>query len=306
MSTLHQTADEYLTVRRALGFKLADHGRFLDDLIDHLERAGASTITTQLALDWAMQTPGREMRVKRMSVARGFARYLQTLDPACEVPPTGLLPQRIGRISPYLYSEAEIAALLAATATIRCPLRALTFRTIIGLLTVSGIRIGELIKLDRVDVDLTDGIVTIRDGKFGASRELPLHPSTVTALERYAQARDQQWPRPSSPAFFLSATGTRLIHSNVWKTFQELLLEAGITAPSGRRRPRMHDLRHGFAVSTLISWYRDSADVPAYMPRLTTYLGHATPSSTYWYLQAAPELLALAASRLEQRRESQP
>jgi integrase/recombinase XerD len=306
MSSLHRLAEEYLTLRRALGFTLATHGRLLSDLIDHLERAGASTITTRLAIEWAMRSGGREMRVKRMSVARGFARYLQTLDPACEVPPAGLLPKGVRRIDPHLYSEAEIALLLTATATLRSPLRAATYRTLIGLLTVSGIRIGEALKLDRVDVDLADGIVTVRDGKFGATRQLPLHPSTVTALEQYARARDQRWPHPSSQAFFLSATGTRLFHTNVYKTFQDLLLEAGIAAAPGRRRPRIHDLRHGFAVSTLIDWYRAGADVPASMPRLTTYLGHATPESTYWYLQAAPELLALAASILKQREEPQP
>ena len=244
MSSLHQTAEEYLTVRRALGFKLADHGRFLTDLIDYLQRSGASTITTRLALDWAMQSPGSEMRVKRLSVARGFARYLHALDPACEVPPTGLLPIRIRRTSPYLYSEQEIASLLEATAALRSPLRALTYRTMIGLLAVSGMRIGEVLRLDRVDVDLADGIVTVRDGKFGATRELPLHLSTVTALDRYAHARDQRWAHPSSPAFFLSATGTRLLHTNVYSTFQDLLLQAGIAASPGRRRPRIHDLRH--------------------------------------------------------------
>ncbi len=163
MSSLHQAAEEYVTVRRALGFKLADHGRYLTDLIDSLERAGARTITTPLALSWAMQSPSREMRVKRMAVARGFARYLQTLDPACAVPPTGLLPRRTRRTRPYLYAEAEIGALLAATATLRPPLRALTYRTIIGLLTVSGMRIGELLKLDRADVDVIEGVVTVRE-----------------------------------------------------------------------------------------------------------------------------------------------
>jgi len=244
MSSLHQAAEEYLSVRRALGFKLAVYDRLLAGLIDHLERAGASTITTRLALDWALQSPGSERRVKRMSLARGFARYLQALDPACEVPPTGLLPRRVGRTSPYLYSEAEIASLLAATATLRSPLRALTYHTMIGLLAVSGMRIGEVLKLDRVDVDLAEGILTIHDGKFGATRELPLHPSTVSALERYARVRDQRWGHPSSPAFFLSATGTRLFHTNVYGTFQDLLLAAAITAPAGRRRPRIHDLRH--------------------------------------------------------------
>ncbi len=302
MISLHQAAEEYLTVRRALGFKLADYDRLLSDLIDYLERAGASTITTRLALDWALQSSGTERRVKRMSVARGFTRYLQTLDPVCEVPPAGLLPRRLGRTSPYLYSEAEIAA----TSTLRSPLRALTYHTMIGLLAVSGMRIGEALKLDRVDLDLADGILTIRDGKFGATRALPLHPSTVTALERYARARAQRWEHQSSAAFFLSATGTRLFHTNVHRTFQTLLRAAGITATPGRRRPRIHDLRHVFAVTTLIGWYRDGTDVSAYMPRLTTYLGHATPESTYWYLQAAPQLLALAADRLKQREKTQP
>ncbi len=146
----------------------------------------------------------------------------------------------------------------------------------------------------------------LREGKFGASRELPLHPRTVTALQRYAHARDQHWPHPSSPAFFPSARGTRLIHTNVYKTFQELLLESGIAAPPGRRHPRIHDLRHVFAVSTLIGWYREGTDVPASMPRLTTYLGHATPASTYWYMQAAPELLTHAAGRLPQREVTHP
>lgn len=303
---LHQAAEEYLTVRRALGFKLATHGRLLSDLIDHVQRAGASTVTTQLAMQWALRSSGSEMRVKRLSVARGFARYLQTLDHACEVPPAGLLPEPRPRSKPYLYSDAEIASLLVATGTLRSPLRATTYRTLFGLLAVSGMRVGEALKLDRVDVELADAIVTVRDGKFGATRELPLHPSTVTALRDYTHARDRRWPLPSSPAFFLSATGTRLLHTNVYKVFQDLLLEAGICATPGRQRPRIHDLRHAFAVNTLIDWYRAGTDVAANMPRLTTYLGHATPESTYWYLQAAPQLLALAAARLQQREETQP
>ena len=244
MSALGEAATDYLSVRRALGFKLATHDRLLADLIDHIEQSGARVLTTQLALDWAMRAGGEETRVKRMSAARGFARYLQTLDPKTEVPPAWLLPKRVRRVDPYLYSEAEIRSLLAATATLRPPLRALTYRTLLGLLAVSGLRVGEALKLDRGDVDLADGVLTVRDGKFGASREVPLHPSTVTALADYARARDQRWRRPSSPAFFLSVTGTTLFHTNVCATFRDLRAVARIRTPPGRRQPRIHDLRH--------------------------------------------------------------
>lgn len=301
MSALHQAVADYLVVRRALGFKLVDHDRLLSDLVDFLESAGARTLTTALAVEWATQPVGhREACVKRMSIVRGFARYLRTLDPATEVPPTGLIPQRRRRDTPYLYSDTEISALLAATGTLRPPLRAMTYRTVIGLLAVSGMRIGEAIALDCGDVDFPAGCLTVRAGKFGASRRLPLHPSTLAELEGFCRARDQRWPPPSSAAFFPSATGTRLIHTNVWSTFQDLLAVADIQARPGARRPRIHDVRHTFAVRTLIDWYRSEVDVAAYMPRLSTYLGHSAPASTYWYLQAEPELLALAAARLEQ------
>jgi len=300
MSGLNQAVEDYLTTRRALGFKLERHGRLLPHLVGYLERAGAATVTTELALAWATQSEGHpDESAKRLSVARGFARYLQTLDSNAEVPAADLLARQQRRASPYLYSDADVVALMAATSTLRFPLRSATYRTLIGLLAVTGMRVGEAIGLVRDDLDCSHRRLIIREGKFGASRELPLHPSTIDALEMYAQLRDQCWPQPRSP-FFISMAGTRLIHENVHWTFRRLVRHVGLQPRSASCRPRIHDLRHTFAVNTLIDWYRSGVDVAAWMPRLSTYLGHAAPAWTYWYLSATPELLSLAAARLDQ------
>lgn len=300
MSALHQACDDYLALRRALGFKLKRHGRLPPDLVAHLHAAGETTVTIRLALEWATQPAGHPQEwAVRLSIVRGFARYLRTLDGRAEVPPADLLPRCRRRPTPYLYSDAEIVALLAATGTLRFPLTRATYRTLIGLLAVSGMRVGEAIGLDRADVDFSTGCVTVRGGKFGASRELPLHTSTLRALWEYSTVRDRRWPRPTSPAFFLSAAGTRLFYANVYKTFRGLLEEADLRQVAASSRPRIHSLRHTFAVTTLSDWYRADLDVPALMPRLSGYLGHAAPAWTFWYLQATPELLGLAAERLE-------
>ena len=300
MSGLNQAVEDYLTTRRALGFKLERHGRLLPHLVGYLERAGAATVTTELALAWATQSEGHpDESAKRLSVARGFARYLQTLDSNAEVPAADLLARQQRRASPYLYSYADVVALMAATSTLRFPLRSATYRTLIGLLAVTGMRVGEAIGLVRDDLDWSHRRLIIREGKFGASRELPLHPSTIDALEMYARLRDQCWPQPRSP-FFISMAGTRLIHENVHWTFRRLVRHVGLQPRSPSCRPRIHDLRRTFAVNTLIDWYRSGVDVAAWMPRLSTYLGHAAPAWTYWYLSATPELLSLAAARLDQ------
>ncbi len=228
MSGLNQAVEDYLTTRRALGFKLERHGRLLPHLVGYLERAGAATVTTELALAWATQSEGHpDESAKRLSVARGFARYLQTLDSNAEVPAADLLARQQRRASPYLYSDADVVALMAATSTLRFPLRSATYRTLIGLLAVTGMRVGEAIGLVRDDLDWSHRRLIIREGKFGASRELPLHPSTIDALEMYAQLRDQCWPQPRSP-FFISMAGTRLIHENV---------HLDLPTPGAPRRP---------------------------------------------------------------------
>lgn len=300
MSALRRACDEYLALRRALGFKLKRHGRLLPDLVAYLSAAGETTVTTRLALEWATQPAGHPQEwAVRLSIARGFARYLRTLDGRAEVPPADVLPRCRRRPAPYLYADGDIAALLQATEKLRFPLGRATYRTLIGLLAVSGMRIGEAISLDRGDVDFQTGCVTVRGGKFGASRELPLHQSTLRALEEYCRVRDRCWPHSNSPAFFLSTAGTRLFYENVYKTFRGLVAEAGLAPSASGRRQRIHDARHTYAINTLVDWYRADRDVPRMMPRLSAYLGHAAPAWTYWYLQATPELLQLAAERLE-------
>jgi integrase/recombinase XerD len=300
MTVLREAVADYLTIRRALGFKLVEHERLLTQLATFVEQAGARTITTELALAWASRTRGTEgWKAARLSVARGFADYLRTIVPATEVPPTGLLIARKRYAIPYLYSEEEIARLLAAAAALRPPLRAASHYTLIGLLATAGMRISEALRLDRDDVDLDVGVLTIRHTKFGKSRQLPLHASTVSALAHYDHQRDELCPTPHAPSFFVSTRGNRMDKSAVQKAFRALCRHAGIERPRGSPQPRVHDLRHSFAVRTLLDWQRAGIDVRARMLWLSTYLGHAEPSDTYRYLTAAPELLALAAKRLE-------
>jgi integrase/recombinase XerD len=298
MSDLRQALADYLAIRHALGFQLRGYDRLLADLVDDLERAGASTLSTELAVAWATKPASAQpFRWKmRLSVARGFARYLQTIDPAARVPPSNLLAYRRARPAPYLYDAAEIDALLEATDTLRPTLRAVTYRTLLGLLAVTGMRVGEAIALDRDDVDPRERQLAIREAKH-ASRQLPLHASTADALHAYARRRDQLCPAPKAPSFFVSTAGTRLIYECVRETFIKLRGVAGLDHGSGPG-PRIHDLRHSFAVQTLLDWHRAGVDVAARLPLLSAWLGHRHPASTYYYLQAAPELLALAAERL--------
>jgi integrase len=300
VSALRQACEDYLALRRATGFKLTRHGRMLPDLVAYLEAAGLATITTSATLEWATLPGGHPQEwASRLSVARGFARYLSTLDSAAEVPPTDLLPSRRRRLAPHVYTDQQIVALMTATEAIHFPQRGATYRTLIGLLAVTGMRIGEAIALDRDDVDFEAGVVRVREGKFNAARELPLHDSTVSALDEFRSLRDRCWPAPKAPAFFLSMRGTRLLPSHVRETFRDLRKRADVSAEPGARQPRVHDLRHRFAVATIIDWYRSDVDIAACLPRLSSYLGHSAPAATYYYLQATPELLMLAAERLE-------
>jgi integrase/recombinase XerD len=218
---------------------------------------------------------------RRLSVVRGFADYVHAVDPTNEVPPKYLLSQGIPRATPYPYTPGEIAAVMAAARAMRPALHAATYETLIGLLVVSGLRVGEAISLGRDDVDLDDGLLTVRAGKFGKARLVPLHPSTIEALHGYVRCRDTHWP--SGRTFFVSTVGTPLYYNQVRVVFVRLAHQAGLTA-RGRCRPRLHDYRHRFAVETLIGWYRSGQDVATRLPLLSTYLGHVKPSSTYWYL----------------------
>ncbi len=307
MSALAEHVERYLAVRRALGFKLHREGRMLADFIAFAEARGEQTVTIDTALAWAkLPAAGSAAYLAlRMRAVRGFARYLSALDPTAEVPPLDLLPARKYRPTPYLYSDGEILAMMAAAHTLDPPLRAATSETLIGLLACTGLRIGEAIRLDRSDIDHTRRLLLIRDSKFGKTREVLIHPSTLQALDSYAERRDRLRPTGDPQSVFISTRGHRLVHATIYPTFHEILRRAGLEPGPAGRQPRAHDLRHSFAVKTLLGWYRDGGDVAARMPLLSTYLGHVDPAATYWYLSAAPELLQLAADRLELAGEAQ-
>jgi integrase/recombinase XerD len=308
MSPLEQALADYLRIRRVLGFKLDRAERLLGQFVAYLHDHNVEVATIDHALAWAMLPADASPRwwAHRLSMVRRFAVHLHTLDPRVEVPPPGLLRRGPRRQAPYLYSEADITALVHAAGTLPRPLGTATYQTLIGLLAVTGMRVGEAIRLDRDDLDADhDGLLRVRDSKFGKSRLVPLHPTTVAALRDYLHVRDRMLPTPTSAALLISTAGTRLGYNNVWRTVHRLIQQAGLTARSASCRPRIHDLRHSFAVATMLNWYAGGADVPALLPRLSTYLGHADPKHTYWYLQAAPELLALAAHRLDAHQAGQ-
>jgi integrase len=301
MTTLESALVDYLALRRSLGYKLERGSELLADFVAYLDRAGADHVTIDLAVAWATLpvNPESRWRAQRLGVARCFARYLNAIDPQHEVPPTRLLPPGTTRPAPYLYSEAEIARLMEAARSLRTRLYAVTVETVIGLLAVSGLRVGEIIRLDRDDVDFELGVLIVRNSKAGKSRIVPLHLTSTEALTAYALERDSLLPEPVAPSFFISTAGTRLLSGNLNTVFGKMLGLAGLPPRSARRGPRLADLRHSFAVSTVLDWHRSAAEVQAKLPLLSSFLGHANPVSTYWYLSASPELLVAAAARLD-------
>lgn len=301
MTPLARALADYLSMRRALGFKLKNAGELLAQFVTYLDETGADTVTTDRAVSWATLPQGVDPHWwgRRLSAVRGFAAYLHTIDPATEVPPADVLPMGSRRATPYLYSEEDIASLMVAAAALRLPLRAATYQTLIGLLAASGLRIGEALRLDRGDIDWNHGLLLVKNSKFGKSREIPLHETTLRALESYLDQRDRLHPALRGPAVFISTTGNRLLYADAQYTFHQLVQSAGLRPRSASCRPRLHDIRHTFAVRTLQDAYRCGADVQLRLTLLSTYLGHVDPDATYWYLSAAPELLAFGAERLE-------
>lgn len=310
MSTLQTALDEYLAVHRALGVKLRLSGRLLQRFVDFAGRAGADYITAELALAWATQPAAAQPAqwANRLGMVRRFALYCSASDPRTVVPAPDLLPHRYYRPKPYLYRDDEIRRLLDAAW--RLPpvdgLRPHTFATLFGLYVATGLRANEPLRLDRDDVDLVNGVLTIRDSKFGKSRYVPVHPSTQRALQRYAERRDRRCHDLATPSFFVSDRGTRLTEWCVRWTFVKLSREIGLRGADDSRGPRLHDLRHRLAITTLLRWYRRGVDVERELPRLSTYLGHAHVTDTYWYLTATPQLLHCALRRVERSKQGRP
>jgi integrase/recombinase XerD len=307
MTELQKAVRNYVALRRGLGFKLRLHGPKLHDFASFLDRKRSNRITTALALEWATQHPHHHpsLWAARLSMVRGFARYRSATDPATEIPPLGLLPFRPPRARPYFYSAQEVHCLLdaARASSSSCSLSPLTHYCFFGLLAVTGMRVSEVINLLNRDVDWSEGILTIRDTKFGKSRLVPLHPSTRKVLADYARQRDNIFPSRPDSYFLVNQKGRRLDSGTLRRVFYALSRKTGLRAAGARRGPRLHDFRHRFAMDTLLRWYRNGDDPTRRLPVLSTYLGHAHVTDTYWYLTGTPELLGAGGKRLEKRWE---
>ncbi len=307
MSKLQTALDEYLAVHRALGFKLRLPGRLLQRFVDFADRQRAAYITTDLALAWATQPAAAQPAqwANRLGMVRRFAMYCRATDARNTVPPSDLLPHRYHRPDPYIYRDEEIAHLLEAARRLPSSigLRPHTFATLFGLYVATGLRANEPLRLARDDVDLVNGVLTIRDTKFGKSRYVPLHPTTRIALQRYAACRDRCCREVQAPSFFVSDRGTRLTEWCVRWTFVKLSHEIGLRGAGDSRGPRLHDLRHRLAIATLLGWYQRGVDVQRHLPQLSAYLGHAHVTDTYWYLTATPQLLHYALRYVERSRQ---
>lgn len=303
MNELKDSVKEYLAVRRALGFKLCNAECFLRDYVSFAEREGISFITTESALRWATQNADCQPAswARRLSALRHFARYHSAKDPRTEIPPEGLLPHNYRRRPPFIFTDDDISQLIGAAEKLPSSngLQAATFSTLFGLLAVTGMRMSEPIALNREDVDLEQGILTIRYTKFGKSRLVPLHDSAIEVLRRYDRLRNDVFPRPKTPRFFVSEHGADLSVWFVRYMFKKLLNQIGLQGATDGKNPRLHDLRHRFAIRTLIDWYRTDVDAEQRMPELSVYLGHGSVINTYWYLSSVPELLQLVTLRME-------
>lgn len=306
MINLRDGLRQYVALRRALGTKLQEPAITLGRFLDFLESEKAEFITSELALRWAMRPQGvqRATWARRLGMVRGFAAWFSTIDDRTEVPPRRLLAARRRRNKPHIFTEQEIGQLMTQTGQLDSPtgLRALTYTTLIGLLTATGLRPGEALALDRSDVDLANGILSIRQSKFGKSRFVPVTESTCAALADYAKQRDKLCSRRRSEAFLVSERGARLQGYTARRTFATISCMVGLRPATGTRRvgrgPRLQDFRHCFATRKLVEWYRAGLDVGCELPKLATYLGHVDVADTYWYLEAVPELLELATERL--------
>jgi len=305
MSALRKLLQDYLTMRRALGFKMHVEGIGLLSFVTYMEQAQADFISTDLALAWAKQPTMAQpiWWAHRLSFVRGFARYCHAIDPRSEVPPSGLLSFSRRRPSPYFFTDEDIDQLLQNTLQLQMkdPFMNQTLYCLFGLLAVSGLRIGEALSLTLNDVDLDQALLTIRSTKFDKSRLVPMHTTTAKVMVDYQKHREQFLAGRQIPYWFVNVQGGCLGYDSVRRAFRHLT--DGMANQTGRLRPRLHDLRHRFAMKTLLHWYRDGQDVEQLLPTLSAFLGHVQVSDTYWYLSACPELLGAAKDRLERHWE---
>lgn len=303
MSGLRHSLQDYLALRRGLGFKLHAAGQRLQNFVSFMEAQQAEFITTALALAWAQQPLSADPAgwAQRLGFVRGFARYCSAIDARTEVPPAALLPFHGKRARPYLYTDEDIGHLLQAALAqpAQYGLQGWTYYCLLGLVAVTGLRIGEALALSLDDVDLDEGLLTIRAAKFGKSRLVPLHVSTQGVLAEYLERRRRALAGHPTNILFVNLRGNPLDFGQVRRVFYRLSRQVGLRAHGASHGPRIHDLRHRFALLTLLQWYRDGQDVERRLPVLSAYLGHVHPADTYWYLSATADLLGIAKTRLE-------
>ncbi|MEI8696903.1 tyrosine-type recombinase/integrase [Mesorhizobium sp. ISC15] len=304
MSRLRTALERYVGMRQGLGYKYHGPARRLSDFVTFMEARGTETVTTALAMKWVTLIGRQPSWSIRLTDVRCFAQHLAHFGPMTEVLPQDAVPPA-RRAKPYIYTDAEITALVAAALSLppANALRRWTYHCLFGLIAVAGLPLSEALDLRRDDVDLDQGILTIRETKFGKSRLVPLHATTVAVLSDYAARRDAHLVAPRSAYFFVAEQGGRLLHQYVHRVFWQLSRQIGLRQRGQRNGPRIHDLRHRFAVQALTNWYRAGEDVERELPVLSTFLGHANVRDTYWYLSAAPELMTHAARLLDKRWE---
>ena len=302
MKSLQRHLTEYIAARRALGTQLQEPANTLRGFVRFVGRKKARFITIPLALEWAQQSKNvqRATWARKLSMVRQFARWLSVLEPRHQIPPPRLLNVRHRRNKPHIYSDDEIIRLMKAATALQSSrgMKALSLKTLIGLLATTGLRPGEALALEEPDVDLQAGVLVIRKSKFGKSRQVPVHKSAVVALESYARLRHRVIPLGRSLSFLISDAGTALDPGTVRRWFCEISVACGLRKISQGKRygrgPRLQDLRHTFATKRLVEWYRAGLNASVQMPKLATYLGHSSVGCTYWYIEAVPELLQLA------------
>lgn len=304
MSNMLASLEQYLTLRRSLGFKLSSQESRLRNFVAYAQARGQDHITAKLAVEWAEHQCGPRTWSSRLSTIRSFSRHVALNDLRTEIPPSGIFPPQ-RRARPFIYSDAQVADLLNAMPRLHPgSFRGVTYHYFFGLLASTGMRFSEAARLLREDADMGTGTLTIRQTKFGKSRYIPLHRSTWDALRRYCEERDCLPTRRASRFFFTGDRGRGLNHANPHFSFIVWTREAGLRGASEAEGPRIHDLRHTFAVRTLLDWYRNGENVDLRIPELSTYLGHGKVADTYWYLSAHPDLLEEAKRRLDARWEA--
>jgi integrase/recombinase XerD len=298
--TMKQRVALYIRHRHRLGYKDTGIESSLLKFANYADtKEHIGHLTMALATEWAtaLHANKRSTCARRLALVHGFAKYYQVIEPETEIPPLNIYGSLRRRPTPYIYSEKEILDLLEATKQLQPThgLKPITFKYLLGLLASTGLRISEAIHLTNKDVDLNNGILAIRETKAHNSRYVPLHPTTRDALRTYASLRDQKVPVLSNPAFFLVDSGRSLTLQQAQRNFQWLREILGWV-----KRPRLYDFRHTFACRRLLKWYEEKKDIDAMTIYLSTYLGHARVTETYWYITATPKLLSVVARRFEQ------